>query len=82
MYYSKIMSGFSAVELLTAYGYSLSIFIPISFFWIIPVEFIRWLLVIFASVISGAVVGLPIYNGLKVNNKHSWFFFNILFSRR
>lgn len=70
MYYSKIMSGFSAVELLTAYGYSLSIFIPISFFWIIPVEFIRWLLVIFASVISGAVVGLPIYNGLKaVTNK-------------
>jgi len=70
MYYSKIMSGFSAVELLTAYGYSLSIFIPISFFWIIPVEFIRWLLVIFASVVSGAVVGLPIYNGLKaVTNK-------------
>jgi len=70
MYYSKIMSGFSAVELLTAYGYSLSIFIPISFFWIIPVEFIRWFLVIFASVISGAVVGLPIYNGLKaVTNK-------------
>ncbi|CAG5104291.1 Oidioi.mRNA.OKI2018_I69.chr1.g1181.t1.cds [Oikopleura dioica] len=70
MYYSKIMTGFSAVELLTAYGYSLSIFIPISFFWIIPVEFIRWLLVIFASVVSGAVVGLPIYNGLKaVTNK-------------
>merc|ERR1712150_251149 len=35
-----------------------------------PVEFIRWILVIFASVVSGAVVGLPIYNGLKaVTNK-------------
>ena len=49
------MCGFSTVELLTSYGYSLSIFIPISFAWMIPVEFIRWLLVIVGAVISGTL---------------------------
>jgi hypothetical protein len=65
LYYSKIMCGFSTVELLTSYGYSLSIFIPISFVWMIPVEFIRWILVIVGAVISGSVVCLPIWAGLK-----------------
>ena len=53
LYYSKIMCGFSTVELLTSYGYSLSIFIPISFMWMLPSEFIRWLLVIIGAVVSG-----------------------------
>lgn len=66
LYYSKIMCGFSTVELLTSYGYSLSIFIPISFAWMIPFEFIRWTLVIIGAVISGSVVCLPIWQGLKV----------------
>lgn len=66
LYYSKIMCGFSTVELLTSYGYSLSIFIPISFMWMLPSEFIRWLLVIIGAVVSGAVVCLPIWQGLKV----------------
>jgi len=65
LYYSKIMCGFSTVELLTSYGYSLSIFIPISFMWMLPSEFIRWLLVIIGAVVSGAVVCLPIWQGLK-----------------
>jgi len=65
LYYSKIMCGFSTVELLTSYGYSLSIFIPISFAWMIPFEFIRWTLVIIGVVISGSVVCLPIWQGLK-----------------
>ena len=65
LYYSKIMCGFSTVELLTSYGYSLSIFIPISFAWMIPFEFIRWTLVIIGAVISGSVVCLPIWQGLK-----------------
>lgn len=65
LYYSKIMCGFSTVELLTSYGYSLSIFVPISFAWMIPSEFIRWVLVIIGAVISGSVVCLPIWQGLK-----------------
>lgn len=70
LYYSKIMTGFSTIELLTAYGYSLSIFVPISFLWVVPVEFIRWGLVIVGAVVSGAVVGLPIWRGVKqVSNK-------------
>jgi hypothetical protein len=47
------MTGFSTIELLTAYGYSLSIFVPISFLWVVPVEFIRWGLVIVGAVVSG-----------------------------
>lgn len=47
------MTGFSTIELLTAYGYSLSVFIPISFVWMIPVEWIRWALVIVGALVSG-----------------------------
>ena len=59
------MMGFSAVELLTAYGYSLSVFIPISFLWTIPVDWIRWILVVVGAVVSGSVVAGPIWKGLK-----------------
>jgi len=65
LHYSKIMMGFSAVELLTAYGYSLSVFIPISFLWTIPVDWIRWILVVVGAVVSGSVVAGPIWKGLK-----------------
>lgn len=65
MYYSKIMIGFSTVELLTAYGYSLSVFIPISFLWMIPANWLRWLLVVVGSLVSGSVVASPIWRGLK-----------------
>ena len=47
------MTGFSTIELLTAYGYSLSVFIPISFIWMIPAEPLRWLLVIIGALVSG-----------------------------
>ena len=65
MYYSKIMIGFSTVELLTAYGYSLSVFIPISFLWMIPANWLRWVLVVVGSLVSGLVVASPIWRGLK-----------------
>lgn len=74
LYYSKIMTGFSTIELLTAYGYSLSVFIPISFVWMIPVEWIRWALVIVGALVSGSVVAMPIWRGLKVvaNKKYAY----------
>ena len=47
---------YTFLELLCIYGYSLTIFIPVSILWIIPINWLQWLLTIIASLISGSVL--------------------------
>jgi hypothetical protein len=47
---------YTFIELLCIYGYSLTIFIPISILWMIPITWLQWLLTIISSLISGSVL--------------------------
>lgn len=47
---------FSFLELLSVYGYSLTVFIPTSFFWMIDVSIVQWALVLVAVALSGSVL--------------------------
>ncbi len=56
---------FSFIEILSIYGYSLFIYIPMSILWLINISFIQWILVISAIVLSGSVLFFtfwPIFN--------------------
>jgi len=46
----------SYLELLCLYGYSLSIFVPISILWVIQVNWLQWLLVAAGTLVSGYVI--------------------------
>ncbi|CAF0789121.1 unnamed protein product [Rotaria sp. Silwood1] len=54
-YYLK-RNEYTFLELLCIYGYSLTIFIPVSILWMIPITWLQWLLTIIASLISGSVL--------------------------
>lgn len=46
----------SYLELLCLYGYSLSIFVPISVLWVIQINWLQWFLVAAGTVVSGYVI--------------------------
>ncbi|KAL4648563.1 protein YIPF1-like [Arapaima gigas] len=48
--------GYSFLETVCLYGYSLFLFIPTTVLWIIPLEWVRWLLILGAVWISGSVL--------------------------
>jgi protein YIPF1/2 len=47
---------YTFLELLCIYGYSLTIFIPVSVLWIIPIHWLQWTLTVVASLMSGSVL--------------------------
>ncbi|CAJ1076665.1 protein YIPF1-like [Xyrichtys novacula] len=55
------VGGYSFLETVCVYGYSLFIYIPTSVLWIIPVEWLRWTLIMVAMVISGSVLVLTFW---------------------
>ena len=52
----KATTEFTFIEILCIYGYSLSIYIPISILWLINITILQWLLVIVAILLSGSVL--------------------------
>ncbi|PSN35932.1 Protein YIPF1 [Blattella germanica] len=44
------------LEILCVYGYSLSIYVPVSILWVIQVEWLQWLLVAVGAALSGSVL--------------------------
>ena len=58
----------SIMELLCVYGYSLSIFIPVSVLWTIQSAVLQWTLVVVATVVSGAVLVLALWNNMIKDN--------------
>jgi hypothetical protein len=62
---------YTFLELLCIYGYSLTIFIPISILWIIPINWLQWTSTIIASLISGSVLVVTFWP--TVNSDHKPF---------
>ncbi|EDV23011.1 Protein YIPF1 [Trichoplax sp. H2] len=61
--------GANITEVVCIYGYSLSIYVPVSILWAIPFEWLRWILVILAAVSSGLVLVFTIWPLLKHENR-------------
>ncbi|VDM46399.1 unnamed protein product [Toxocara canis] len=55
-WYRRSELQYSYLEILCAYGYSLSIFVPVSMLWVIHAQWFRWLLILVSVVLSGAVL--------------------------
>lgn len=61
--------GYSFLETVCVYGYSLFIYIPTSVLWIIPFEWLRWTLILVAIVISGSVLVLTFWPVVRDDTK-------------
>lgn len=62
---------YTFLELLCIYGYSLTIFIPISILWIIPINWLQWTSTLIASLISGSVLVVTFWP--TVHSEHKKF---------
>lgn len=61
-------------ELVCLYGYSLCVYIPVSILWLIPVMWLRWLLVLCALMLSGLVLAFNLWPIFKHDHKKTgWF---------
>jgi len=49
-------SGFTYLEIVCVYGYSLAVFVPISILWLLPFDWLRWVLVLVGAITSGLVI--------------------------
>ncbi|KAI9515000.1 Yip1 member 1 [Dissostichus eleginoides] len=63
------IGGYSFLETVCVYGYSLFIYIPTSVLWIIPFEWLRWTLIVVAMVISGSVLVLTFWPVVREDTK-------------
>ncbi|XP_020899869.1 protein YIPF1, partial [Exaiptasia diaphana] len=62
-------AGYSFLEILCVYGYSLSIYVPISILWAIPIDWLRWIFVIIGMVLSGSVLLLTFWPAVEDDDK-------------
>ncbi|CAH1725353.1 protein YIPF1 [Acyrthosiphon pisum] len=62
--YKEPQFNLSYLELLCLYGYSLSIFVPISILWVIQINWLQWLLVAAGTLVSGYVIVFSIMPSL------------------
>lgn len=62
----------SLLSLVTLYGYSLAVYIPVSILWTIQVSFLQWLLVMTGAFLSGSVLVNALMPSLKLS-KYSIF---------
>ncbi|CAB1342217.1 unnamed protein product [Coregonus sp. 'balchen'] len=62
-------SCYSFLETVCVYGYSLFIYIPTSVLWILPFEWLRWLLILVAMVISGSFLVLTFWPVVRDDTK-------------
>jgi len=55
----------SFLELVCLYGYSLSIYVPVSILWLIQVSWWQWLCVLLGAGLSGAVLFTPLWPAVR-----------------
>lgn len=53
------------LELLSLYGYSLAIYVPVSILWLIQVSWLQWLLVLAGAGLSGAVLFMTVWPAVR-----------------
>uniref|UniRef100_A0A3Q3X340 Protein YIPF n=1 Tax=Mola mola TaxID=94237 RepID=A0A3Q3X340_MOLML len=63
------IGGYSFLETVCVYGYSLFIYIPTSVLWIISFEWLRWTLILVAILISGSVLVLTFWPVVRDDTK-------------
>uniref|UniRef100_A0A0M3HTR5 Protein YIPF n=1 Tax=Ascaris lumbricoides TaxID=6252 RepID=A0A0M3HTR5_ASCLU len=56
LWYRRSEMRYSYLEILCAYGYSLSVFVPVSMLWVIHAQWFRWLLILVSVMLSGTVL--------------------------
>lgn len=69
LWYRRSEAGCTFLEILCIYGYSLSIYIPVSILWVIQLNWLQWTLVLVGSVMSGMVLLVTFWPALKNDNK-------------
>ncbi|XP_047223239.1 protein YIPF1 [Girardinichthys multiradiatus] len=64
---NKIMNlvSYSFMEIVCAYGYSLSVYIPAVVLWILPYEWLMWLSIAVAVCLSGSVLVMTFWPALR-----------------
>ncbi|XP_065657839.1 protein YIPF1-like isoform X1 [Hydra vulgaris] len=67
--------GFSFLEIVCVYGYSLAIFIPISIMWVVPFDWLRWIFVAIGVLTSGSVLVRTFWTALQDESKKVAFLF-------
>uniref|UniRef100_T1IH16 Glutathione peroxidase n=1 Tax=Strigamia maritima TaxID=126957 RepID=T1IH16_STRMM len=56
LWYRNAGHGCTFLEIICVYGYSLSVYVPLSIFWVIQVRALQWILVVIGSILSGTVL--------------------------
>lgn len=64
-WWRKSEENFSFMEILCAYGYSLSIYVPISLLWVIPFSWFQWVLIGLALIMSGSVLVMSLWPAVR-----------------
>lgn len=63
------ISGYTFLETVCVYGYSLFIYIPTSILWTIPFNWLQWLLIVVAMVISGSMLVMTFWPAVRDDTK-------------
>jgi hypothetical protein len=78
LYYRNAAIQYSFIELVSLYGYSLPIFVPVSILWVVHFQSFRWFLIIVSVLLSGAVLVSTIWDAVK-SDKNKLLAFGIIF---
>ncbi|XP_045157461.2 protein YIPF1-like isoform X2 [Mercenaria mercenaria] len=70
LWWRKSQAGFTFLEILCVYGYSLAIYIPISILWVVNIAWFKWVLVIVGAVLSGGVLVITFWPAVKDETKN------------
>ncbi|XP_033737072.1 protein YIPF1-like [Pecten maximus] len=71
LWWRGISAGYSFLDLLSVYGYSLAIYIPISILWVVQVDWLQWILVLVGAALSGTVLTLIFWPVFRDGNKRT-----------
>jgi len=69
LWYRRSLITFSYIELLSAYGYSLGIFVLVSILWLIQMSWFRSILLTGSVIVSGLVLARAIWPAVKDDKK-------------
>ncbi|XP_063441167.1 protein YIPF1-like isoform X1 [Mytilus trossulus] len=80
LWWSGNQIGYTFLEILCVYGYSLAIFIPISILWVVQFNWFQWMLVILGTVLSGGVLVFIFLPAVRESTKkYTWALIVIIF---
>ncbi|CAD5216688.1 unnamed protein product [Bursaphelenchus xylophilus] len=68
LWYRKSAIQYGYIELLCAFGYSLSIFVPVSVLWIVHYQAFRWTLIVVSVALSGTVLANTVWGAIKTDS--------------